>query len=335
MERHSAAMIEPPKPGFTGVVWEARPPERLAQELTTGPGSVPMAEAAAEWARLATVFGAAVLEYEQVLAALRSAWQSGRSGEVMEKVSTLRDWLVDAATTATANAARLQAQVAAYEVAKLTMPNTADIEKIQQVQHMLESMGAMLGAPIRAVAADNDADADMAKAVASRVMRSYETAAEPLATPWQHQAPPKIAPEQALTAEQAATAAAAAAPKSMPGFGGVTVGSIAMPTLPPRALSAYRAPVYSQSTTTTEPANRTTQVGTTSATGQSAPVAPGAMGGAGGAQDSARFPRASLAGDADQIGLEGEIQAAPAVLGGTESVTKAPTETRTESGGAP
>ncbi|MEV6562589.1 PPE domain-containing protein [Nocardia sp. NPDC051756] len=328
-------MIEPPKPGFTGVVWEARPPERLARDLTTGPGSVPMAEAAAEWARLATVFGAAVLEYERVLASLRTAWQSGRSNEVMEKVTTLRDWLVDAAGTATANATRLQAQVAAYEVAKLTMPNTADIQQIQQVQAMLESMGAMLGAPIRAVAADNDADADVAKAVASRVMRSYETAAEPLATPWQHQEPPKIAPEQALAAEQAATAAAAA-PKAMPGFGGMPIGSIAMPTLPPRALSSYRAPVYSQSTTTTEPTTKSTQVSTTGATGQSAPVAPGAMGGAGGGgQDSARFPRASLAGEADQIGLEGEIQAAPAVLGGTESVTKAPTETRTETGGAP
>lgn len=329
-------MIEPPKPGFTGVVWEARPPERLARDLTTGPGSVPMAEAAAEWARLATVFGAAVLEYERVLASLRTAWQSGRSGEVMEKVTTLRDWLVDAAGTATANATRLQAQVAAYEVAKLTMPNTADIQQIQQVQATLESMGAMLGAPIRAVAADNDADADVAKAVASRVMRSYETAAEPLATPWQHQEPPKIAPEQALAAEQAATAAAAAAPRAMPGFGGMPIGSIAMPTLPPRALSAYRAPVYSQATTTTEPTTKSTQVSATTATGQSAPVAPGAMGGAGGgSQDSARFPRASLAGETDQIGLEGEIQAAPAVLGGTESVTKAPTETRTETGGAP
>ncbi|MFI6997705.1 PPE domain-containing protein [Nocardia sp. NPDC050175] len=328
-------MIEPPKPGFTGVVWEARQPDRLARDLTTGPGALPMAEAAAEWARLATVFGAAVLEYERVLASLRTAWQSGRSGEVMETVTKLRDWLVDAATTATTNATRLQTQVAAYEVARLTMPNTADIQQIQQVQDMLKSMGAMLGAPIQAIAADTDADADMAKAVASRVMRSYETAAEPLATPWQHQEPPKIAPEQALAAEQAATAAAAEAPKAMPSFSGMPIGSIAMPTLPPRALSSYRAPVYSQATTTTEPTIKATQAGTTSATGQTAPMAPGAMGGAGASQDSARFPRASLAGEADQIGLEGEIQAAPAVLGGTESVIKAPAETRTETGGAP
>ncbi|WP_405167239.1 PPE family protein [Nocardia sp. NBC_01499] len=327
-------MIEPPKPGFTGVVWEARPPERLARDLTTGPGSVPMAEAAAEWARLATVFGAAVLEYEQILTALRGAWESGRSDAVMQKVSTLRDWLVDAATTATTNATRLQTQVAAYEVAKLSMPNTLDIEQIKQIQHMLESMGAMLGAPIRAIAADTDADADMAKAVASRVMRSYETAAEPLAMPWQHQAPPKIAPEQALAAEQANAAAAAAAPKVMPASIGMPIGSFTMPTLPPRVLSAYRAPVYSQSATTTEPVTKATPVGTTNATGQTAPMSPGAMGGGGASQDSARFPRASLAGESDQIGLEGEIQAAPAVLGGAESVVKAPIETQTESGGA-
>ncbi|MGY1979742.1 PPE domain-containing protein [Nocardia gipuzkoensis] len=328
-------MIEPPQPGFTGVVWTARPPERLARDLATGPGAVPMAEAVTAWSRLAASFGAAVVEYEKVLADMRGAWQSGRSDEVIHRVTTLRDWLVDAAAAAAANAARFQAQVTAYEIARLAMPNTADLEAIQQVQRTLESMSGMLGAPIRAVAAQTDAEQDMAKAVASRVMQNYEMATEPLAMPWQHQQPPVVAPDQALTAERTASPAEVAKSTAAP-YGAVPIGMVPVHAMP-RVPTAYRAPVYAQSGATSEVVPRTTPVPAVSAGGQPAPLAPGAMGSAGAAQDGARFPRAGLPGDvSDQIGAEGEIQAAPAVLGGAEPAARAvaPTETRPETGGA-
>ncbi|WP_280398182.1 PPE domain-containing protein [Nocardia carnea] len=324
-------MIEPPQPGFTGVVWPARPADRLARELTTGPGSVPMAEAVQAWARLAASFGAAVVEYEKAVTEIRGAWGSGRSSEVLHQVSTLRDWLIEAAGAATANAARFQAQVAAYEVARLAMPHTADIEQIQQVQRMLESVTGMVGAPIKAVAAEVDNDSDVAKAVASRVMENYEKATEPLALAWQHTAPPVIAPETALAAEHAA-AAAEAKPAPAPGARGsmpvglMGIGSLPIPTAMPRVQTAYNAPIYAQSGVTREVAPQTAPAATAGASSQAAPLAPGAMAGAGSsAQEASRFPRAGLSGDeGDHLGAENELRAAPAVLGGVEPPAAAP-----------
>ncbi|WP_280414561.1 PPE domain-containing protein [Nocardia carnea] len=324
-------MIEPPRPGFTGVVWPARPADRLARELTTGAGSVPMAEAVQAWTRLAASLGAAVVEYEKAVVEIRGAWGSGRSSEVLQRISTLRDWLVEAAGAAAANAARFQAQVAAYEVARLAMPHTADIEQIQQVQRMLESVGAMVGAPIKAVAAEADKDSDVAKAVASRVMENYEKATEPLALPWQQTAPPVVAPETALAAEHAA-AAATAAPPSAPGvrggmpLGSMGIGAVPIPAAVPRVPTAYSAPLYAQSATTPEPTPHTTPAATTGASSQAAPLAPGASAGAGGSsQDTSRFPRAGLPGDeSDRLGAEKELRAAPAVLGGVEPAAPAP-----------
>ncbi|WP_433193032.1 PPE domain-containing protein [Nocardia sp. CA-107356] len=309
-------MIEVPPSGFTGVVWEAREPQKLAQDLTRGPGAVPMAEAAVAWARLATGFGAAVVEYEQILAALRGAWQSGSSDAVIQRVSTLRDWLAEAAGAAAQNAARMQAQVVAYEVARLAMPNTADLESIQQVQRMLESIGGMLGAPLKAVAAQTDTDADLAKAVASRVMRSYESATEPLATSWQQAQPPRIAPDEALMAEQSARQSATV--DTSPGALPMGAMSMPMPGAVPRVRTSYRAPVYSQREPTTEVTARPVPVHGAASDSSTVPFSPAASGGGVASRDVSRFPRASLAGDAGDH-LDGKIHAAPSVLGAAET----------------
>lgn len=322
-------MIEPPQPGFTGVVWEAREPLRLATDLTSGAGPIPMADAAAAWTRLAAAFGAAVLDYEQVLHTLRGSWKSGSSEQVWERISTLRDWLVETAAAATANAARLQAQVLAYEVAALAMPNTDDITAITAVQQALEQVGAVLGAPIKAIAAQTDAEADVATAVASRVMRSYEAATEPLATPWLHVPPPPIAPEAPLVGESSAPSATPGAPgvamvPRMGGFG-------ALP-LPAPVQTAYRAPTFVQSTAVAATAAPQQAPATTPA-GHAAPFVPGAMASGAGASDGPRFPRAGIAyEESDQLVAEGEIRAAPAVLGVAERTAPPPGATTTAEG---
>jgi len=327
-------MIEPPQPGFTGVVWGAREPDRLARELSTGPGAVPMAEAGAAWARLAAGFGTAVAEYELIVASMRGAWQSATSGPVLDRISMLRDWLADAATAAGNNAVRAETQAAAYELARLTMPHTAEIAAIQAVQRMLESIGGALGAPIKAVAADADADADMAKAAASRVMQTYEAATEPLATPWIQQEPPVIATPEALAAEEASATVSAAS--AMPALPGVTpgmfmpggIGAIATPA----KLQPYRAPVFTEAP---EPVEMTTPqpVSTTSSASSSAlPMVPGAMGAAGAGEDEEYAPRAgAVTGDA--IGADLGIVSAPAVLGAPEAPAATATG-QTASGGA-
>ncbi|MFC8042682.1 PPE domain-containing protein [Nocardia sp. NPDC057353] len=321
-------MIEPPQPGFTGVVWEARPPQKLAEDLGTGPGSVPMAEAAAAWGRLAAAFGAAVLEYEHVLHELRGAWQSGASGAVIETVTTLRQWLIDVAAAAAGNAARMQAQVAAYEIAALAMPNLVDIEAIQQAQRTIESIGAAMGAPIKAIAAQTDTETDQAKVVASRVMRNYEAATEPLALPWSQQHPPRIAPEQPLQAEQSAQSAAREASAReistvTPSFAVPPINVAGLIALPPRELGAFRAPaVASAAAAGVEVQPRPAPVPATAPAGHGMPMTPLAQ--AGGAQESSRFPRAGIPGATDDhLAEETGMQAAPAVLGGTVAGTAA------------
>ncbi|WP_327095471.1 PPE family protein [Nocardia vinacea] len=325
-------MIEPPQPGFTGVVWGAREPDRLARELSTGPGAVPMAEAGAAWTRLAAGFDTAVVEYELIVASMRGAWQSTTSGPVLDRIARLRDWLADAATSAGNNAVRAETHAAAYELARLTMPHTAEIQAIQAVQRMLESIGGALGAPIKAVAAQADTDADMAKAAAARVMQTYEAATEPLATPWIQQEPPVIASPAALAAEEA-SAPVAAATSAMPGLPAITPGMF-MPggigtISTPAKLQPYRAPVFTEApapveVTTPQP------VPTSAASSSALPMAPGAMAAGTGAEEEEYAPRAAaVTGDA--IGADLGIAAAPAVLGAPE----APAATgQTASGGA-
>ncbi|WP_330252274.1 PPE domain-containing protein [Nocardia sp. NBC_00565] len=326
-------MIEPPQPGFTGVVWGAREPDRLARELATGPGAVPMAEAGAAWTRLAAGFGTAVAEYELIVAALRGAWQSSTSGPVLDRVSMLRDWLADAATAAGNNASRAETQAAAYELARLTMPHTAEIAAIQAVQRMLESIGGAIGAPLKAVAAQTDTDADLAKAAASRVMQTYEAATEPLATPWIQQEPPVIASPAALAVEEA-SATVSGPSMTMPALPGITPGMF-MPgglaaVATPAKLRPYRAPVVTEAPQPVEMATPQ-PVSTSSASASALPMVPGAMAPGATGQDEEYAPRAAaVTGDA--IGADLGIAAAPAVLGAPEAPA-APTG-QTASGGA-
>ncbi|MCM6776094.1 PPE family protein [Nocardia sp. CDC159] len=310
-------MIEPPKPGFTGVIWEAREAGRLAQDLTTGPGPVPMAEAGLAWARLAVGFGAAAIEYEQIIATLRGAWQSSASESVHQQVAKLRDWLADAAVAAGSNAAKAEAQAAAYELARLTMPNAAHIAAIEAVQRSIEQIGAAMGAPIKAVAAATDTEADAAKATASRVMRVYEAATEPLATPWAHTEPPVLTAGASLEAERGGT------PLPQPPTATVPTGMPAMPAgfgMGPTPVAPvkteYRAPVYAQSGQASEvrvPQQITVPVGEP-ATPMPAAVPPGAAAAAA-AQTDEEHRAGLVAEGADVIGLEGGIVSAPAVLG--------------------
>ncbi|MER7453412.1 PPE domain-containing protein [Nocardia beijingensis] len=310
-------MIEQPQHGYTGVVWEAREPDRLARELTIGPGAVPMAETGAAWGRLATTFGAAVIEYEQIVESLREAWQSKASGPVLASISRLRDWLTDTANSAAANAGRAETQAAAYEVARLAMPNAGDLASIRAVQQTLEQVGAALGAPLRAIAASTHEDADLAKATAARVMRTYEGATEPLAEPWQQDQPPVLTSATALQAEQGVAAghAEAAASARMP--------LVAMPAMPgpvvvPRVRTAYRTRVF-VAAETVEAAKTTIPQGVPSSTGTQLPVVAGptAATASGATQEQGREARAGYA-EPDVLGADVGITAAPAVLGAAE-----------------
>ncbi|WP_227984295.1 PPE domain-containing protein [Nocardia spumae] len=310
-------MVEPPGDGFTGVVWEARPTERLARELTTGPGSVPMAEAAAAWSRLAANFGAAVVDYDRIVSEIRGHWQSDRSDEVVERIARMRDWLLDAATAAGRNATHAGEQAAAYEVARLAMPHVAEIAALDQAMHAVQAVGAALGAPMVGVAADISADQDVAKSGAARVMRTYEAATEPLAVPWRQIGPPVLATADALAGEQAAATAESAAPMPVP------PGMPAMSNLAafsaPRALTGTRmrtvVRVAPAAEFTAAPAAMD-RTGVT--TGQAVPAAAGPA--AATQNEEEHTPRAGVVeGPAvAEFEIDAGLAAAPPVLGGVE-----------------
>ncbi|WP_327143753.1 PPE domain-containing protein [Nocardia sp. NBC_01327] len=308
-------MLETTKPGFTGTVWEARPPEQLARDLVTGAGAVPAAEAGLAWARLSAGFGAAALEYEHILEILDSAWESKNSKPFIERIRALRDWLASSAADAAANAAQAEAHAAAYEIAKLAMPDANDVEQIKHLKELLEQLGTAVGAPMLAQVAQTDTAADEAKAVAARVMRTYEAATESLATPWEHQAPPEITAgmDTGGNQVQAVDPDAGATTPEMPGMPGFPIGPIDIAPIK----TEFRVRGNAQENEGISEKVVTQPV--TVQTGSSMPMAPAAAAGGGDGEDE-HVTRSGLAGapsDAE-LGLTSGMQVAPAVLGGVD-----------------
>lgn len=305
------AMIEPPAPGFTGVVWEARPTEQLARELTGGPGSVPLVEAATAWTGLAASFGAAVVEYDRILLGIRSHWESDTSDTVLERISAMRGWLTETAAAAARNAEHTALQAASFEVARLAMPHTAEIAALDQAVRVFQAIGTSLGGPLVGVAATIDADTDAAKATAARVMRIYEAAAEPLAQPWQHTTPPPLSTPEALEAEQVV---AQRVPDPVAGTSVPPIPVLPQFSVPP-VLGGAR--VQTVATTVARAEVVTTAAPPVNAGTATPVVPPGALAAA--AQDEDEHtPRAGDAGgfDAAELELDAGPAAVPAVLGG-------------------
>ncbi|WP_327151648.1 PPE domain-containing protein [Nocardia sp. NBC_01329] len=308
-------MIEPPVPGFTGVIWEARPAEKLAHDLGTGPGGRPMTEAGAAWSELAAAFGTAVVEYDRIMARMRDSWRSTESGPAIDRFATLRHWLVDAAAAAGRNASLAGGQAVAYEVARLAMPHMAEIAALTAAIQSLEQIGAALGAPLVAAVAEVDTEQNLAKANAARVMQGYESASASLALPWEQVHPPEIVSDAALEAERSAAPPAPGTPKGMPVMtSGVSFGVPRMPRpltrYQPRALAPVSAAAPETAPVQSSPA----------AQSDSGRMAPGGMAPSAGAAGGDRAVRAGI-GDSDAaevMEIDAGIQVAPAVLGAAE-----------------
>ncbi|MFE0750244.1 PPE domain-containing protein [Gordonia sp. NPDC058843] len=202
--------------GFTGINWDARPTEQLAADLGAGPGPAPLAEAGMAWASLAADVGQAGVEYAAVLARLGAHWQSAHSSAAFEKLTRLAPWFAEVATEAAANAARAESQAAAITVARLNMPDLAEVDVVEKLHEIATTATAV--APIIAGAA---AQAERAVAHqrmrAARVMQTYESATESVAAPWESsRSAPVLVSGDALAAERAASAQASAPPPPTP-----------------------------------------------------------------------------------------------------------------------
>lgn len=309
-------MLEPQNPGFTGTVWESRPAEQLSRDLVTGAGAVPAAEAGLAWGRLGASFAAAAVEYERILTTLGSAWESDNSGPVIERFRALRDWLTASASAAAGNATQAESHAVAYELARLAMPDAQETEALRDMQRLLSQVGTALGAPMLAEIAKVDGAADEAKAVAARVMRTYEAATEKLATPWEHEAAPVIVSD--VTANGGTPETPEQNPATVPSPGGVPGYSIGPIDIVP-VKTDYRGRTTTQVTVTTPGPVQTQPV--TVQQSASVPVSPAAGGAAAGQDDEEHTTRSDLAGrsasDAE-LGLTSGMQVAPAVLGGLD-----------------
>ncbi len=294
------------------MVWEARPAEKLSKDLATGTGTAPLADAAAAWTRLGTQFGSALVDYDRILTTLRQAWHSDHSTLSLARIEVLRQWLQDAATAAAANASRTADHIVTYEVAKFAMPHPDDMAALAEAQRTIAQLGAALGAPMIAAADDAEQQQILAGTHAARVMRTYETASEPLAAPWHQEPPPVIAPDSALRAEHAARPGTPAVVASRP----VATGFPRMPAIPViRELSSYRATSVAQSTAVPRysPASATT----TSADSGAGRMVPGAVAPSAAAAEGERSSRAGdgIQYQADSADIADPVHAAPAVLG--------------------
>lgn len=307
-------MIEPPVPGFTGVVWEARSADKLAADLTTGAGTARMADAVAAWTRLGVEFGAAALDFDRMVADLRRAWHSDHGALPLDRLTDLREWLLAAAQAAAANAVRTGEHLATYEAAVLAMPHPDELAALVALRETISQVGAALGAPLVASVDDTEKQQQIAEPHAGRVMRTYESANESLAAPWAQGRPPVIASDSALQTQEES-----ARPAPPPG---TSVRAAGFPRLPMvsavRELSSYRTASVVQSSATASSPAATPGVQTDTGGGRMAPGALAPAATAGPPEREHRGAADPRPADTDTVDLAGPIQVAPAVLGAVD-----------------
>jgi hypothetical protein len=191
--------------GFTNVVWESRSTERLAHDLTDGPGPASVGEAGAAWIRVANELAWVAADYDQLLARFKATWNSNGSEAAVRKLEAFGAWLQAVSRSAADNGRRTEEAAVATTVAILSMPSVSEAIEARASQEMMASLAAYNGAILGGGFAEFDEAATAQQADAAAVMSRYEDAVAELAEPWQHAAPPQVTNGDALKAEKDAT----------------------------------------------------------------------------------------------------------------------------------
>ncbi|NDK91280.1 PPE domain-containing protein [Gordonia desulfuricans] len=182
--------------GFTGIIWDARTSARLAADLGAGAGPSPLAESAMAWSVVSAEMGRAAISYGKVLAELGAGWESGAAESVLGQLSALGDWLAEMSANAATAAVLVEQQAAAVTVARLAMPDPAEIALVDGLADLAATAASVVPLVSGAAAHAERAVHDQ-RVRAARVMEAYEVAAEPVARPW---LTPHPAPAGAITA---------------------------------------------------------------------------------------------------------------------------------------
>ena len=268
--------------GFTGVVWEARPAQRLAADLVEGgAGATPSAQAALAWGCVAGVLADGGLDYAAILTRLGTGWESATSDHAFARLADFATWFTEVSAAAVENAGKATAQCAATTVAHANMPNLPEIAVTKGIRDTAATMGAALGAPIGGVAADAERALHDQKQRAARVMDTYEAASAPLAEPW---LPPRLTEavsSAALAGEQMSRPPAHVAPVSAPTSttspGPLLLGGFAPAPQAPREKTRFATTVLAGTATPSaaaEAAGQPTPQRSTTAMTPAPPVSP-------------------------------------------------------------
>lgn len=257
--------------GFTDVAWESRSTEQLARDLTEGPGPASVGGAGAAWIRVANELANVSIDFDKLVARLRTVWDSQASDAAAQRLEEFGKWLQAISLSAAGNGQRAEEAAVANTVAVLAMPSVSEAVEAKTAQDMMASLAAYNGAVLNGTFAEFDAAATADQANAAAVMQQYEEAAAPLAQPWEQPPPPQVSKGNALKAQQGGEGAPEAG-------GGAAGGAAAVP--PPPLAPMFAPGVKSSADPKSLQKTGFTGAGGSSGTGMSgAPYAPmGAMG---------------------------------------------------------
>ena len=147
------------------------PPEITTSRLQSGPGPLPMTQAATAWTAKAAEYTAQAARYASIVGQAGAAWLSPSSAKMVASAATTATWL----GTSAGLAGKAAAQAAAYTAAYTGVPQLEDIARNHVTHAVLESTNflGINAAPIAANEADyfirmtNQAAATMAAYEAS------------------------------------------------------------------------------------------------------------------------------------------------------------------------
>jgi PPE family len=193
--------------GFSNVAWESRSTERLARDLTDGPGPGPVGQAGAAWERIANEWASIAEGFDKAVAVIKDSFDSRGADAAVRKMEEFSQWLQTVSLSAASNGQRAEAAAVAYSVAVLGMPSVTDVVQARTTHDVMASLAAYNGSLLTGEFAEFDEAVTAHQATASAVMYTYEEACAPLAVPWEQAPAPQVTDGAAIKAETGAEAA--------------------------------------------------------------------------------------------------------------------------------
>jgi hypothetical protein len=223
--------------GFTNVAWESRGTERLARDLTAGPGPASVGQTGAAWVRVANELAGVAEDYTRIVEKVKTSFAGQGAQAAARKLEDFGQWLRDVSPSAAANGQRAEEAAVADGVAVLSMPSVSEAVEAKAAHDIMASLAAYNGAVLNGRFAELDDAVTTAQADASAVMYRYEQACENLAAPWGQPLPPDVCAGAALTAQRNAAPAADGARGGAGHVGGGGAAAVPPPLTPLRVLS--------------------------------------------------------------------------------------------------